>query len=202
MQSLKRPSPASCPASRADMPPAGISRRRSWPQGGPVAAALLVAAGLSMGPARAGEQKRSVAIPEMFYVDTSGEVRDQASEHRARLQRFVDTLRQDLRSSDGYRVVLVRCGYGDCSSERSAEVLEEAKRAGADLVLLGGIHKMSTLVQWMKAELVDVQTGRVVLDRLITFRGDTDESWSHAEKFLTRQIEDGQLADGDGSRRN
>jgi hypothetical protein len=81
-------------------------------------------------------------------------------------------------------------------------VLEEAKRAGADLVLLGGIHKMSTLVQWMKAELVDVQTGRVVLDRLITFRGDTDESWSHAEKFLTRQIEDGQLADGDGSRRN
>ena len=42
--------------------------------------------------------------------------------------------------------------------------------------MVGGIHKMSTLVQWAKAEVIDLRSGQIVLDRLFTFRGDTDQA--------------------------
>jgi hypothetical protein len=43
--------------------------------------------------------------------------------------------------------------------------------AGADFVLVGGIHKMSTLVQWAKAEVIDLRSGQIVLDKLFPAEG-------------------------------
>jgi hypothetical protein len=31
--------------------------------------------------------------------------------------------------------------------------------------MVGGIHKMSTLVQWAKAEVIDLRSGQIVLDK-------------------------------------
>jgi len=39
--------------------------------------------------------------------------------------------------------------------------LKAAHAAGADFVLVGGIHKMSTLVQWAKAEVIDLRSGQI-----------------------------------------
>ncbi len=47
---------------------------------------------------------------------------------------------------------------------------------------------MSTLVQWAKAEAIDTGTEKMVLDRLFTFRGDTDESWRRAETFIAGEF--------------
>lgn len=55
-------------------------------------------------------------------------------------------------------------------------------------MLIGGVHKTSTLVQWAKVQAIDVDAERVVLDKLLTFRGDTDEAWDHAEVFLAREL--------------
>jgi hypothetical protein len=63
-----------------------------------------------------------------------------------------------------------------------------ARRAGAQLLLFGGIHKLSTLVQWAKAQVIDMQTEQLVFDRLMTFRGDNDDAWQHAEAFLVKDI--------------
>ncbi|HET6374439.1 MAG TPA: DUF2380 domain-containing protein, partial [Methylocella sp.] len=67
-------------------------------------------------------------------------------------------------------------------------ILEAARRAGARLLVFGGIHKMSTLIQWAKLQAVDLQTDKPVLDRLLTFRGDTDEAWRRAGDFMVEQV--------------
>lgn len=49
--------------------------------------------------------------------------------------------------------------------------------------MFGGVHKESTLIEWAKLLVVDVQSQKVVFDKLITFRGDDDEAWKRAEAF-------------------
>ena len=67
-------------------------------------------------------------------------------------------------------------------------LVESARAAGARFLLYGGIQKMSTLIQHSKVQVVDLQTNKLVFDRLISFRGDTDESWQRAERFLVREL--------------
>jgi hypothetical protein len=47
---------------------------------------------------------------------------------------------------------------------------------------------MSTLVQWVRIQAIYTKMEQVVLDRLFTFRGDTDEAWRHAEAFISDQL--------------
>ena len=47
---------------------------------------------------------------------------------------------------------------------------------------------MSTLVQNAKIQVVDIEEDKLTFDRLITFRGDTDESWQRAERFIIRDL--------------
>jgi len=131
-----------------------------------------------------------IAVAEFDYRDTSGEVRNQEAEHAARLRRFAELLREGLDRSGKYRAVPFTCGGEPCSAGRSdpAELTAEARRAGAALVLYGGIQKMSTLIQNAKVEMVDVETNRLVFDRWITFRGDSDEAWEHTCRFLVRDL--------------
>jgi hypothetical protein len=131
-----------------------------------------------------------IAVLDLDYVDTSGEVRDQRHEHEARLQRFVATLRADLASSGRYRIVSPVCDPAPCAvvAGNSTDLIADARKAGAQLMMFGGVQKMSTLIQWAKLLVVDVQTGKVVFDRLITFRGDDDESWKRAEAFSVREF--------------
>jgi hypothetical protein len=145
-----------------------------------------------VGPARAveGAERVAVAVLDFDYVDTSGEVRDQRQEHAARLKRFSEALRSDLTRSGRYRIVTPACGPDPCASSGSpAELLAKGREAGAKVVVIGAIHKMSTLVQWAKVEAIDADAGQVVLDKLLSFRGDSDEAWERAEAFLARDLE-------------
>jgi hypothetical protein len=54
--------------------------------------------------------------------------------------------------------------------------------------VIGGIQKTSTLVQWAKVAVIDVDARKVVMDKLYTFRGDNDESWERAEIFVSREV--------------
>jgi hypothetical protein len=130
-----------------------------------------------------------IAVLDLAYVDTSGEPRDQTQEHAARIRRFSDTLRGDLARSGKFRIVTPQCGSTLCSaSGEPSELVARAREAGAKLVLIGGVHKQSTLIQWAKVQAVDVETDRPVLDQLYTFRGDTDEAWERAEVFVAREV--------------
>jgi uncharacterized protein DUF2380 len=131
-----------------------------------------------------------IAVADLDYADTSGEVRNQQAEHEARLRAFVDMLRADLGQDGRYRTVNLECQQSPCTAGQSAgaTLVESARAAGARFLLYGGIQKMSTLIQHSKVQVVDLQTNKLVFDRLISFRGDTDESWQHAERFLVREL--------------
>ena len=98
-------------------------------------------------------------------------------------------MRRDLVAGGRFRIVPVACGPEPCTSRASpAELQKAARAAGVKLVLIGGVHKMSTLVEWAKIQIVDEDQDRIVFDRLVTFRGDTDEAWRKAESFIARDI--------------
>lgn len=131
-----------------------------------------------------------IVVLDLDYVDTSGEVRDQRQEHETRLRRFSDALRSDLARSGKYRIVTAKCGSAPCTTTGSqpSELLAQARDAGARLLLMGGIHKESTLLEWAKIQVVDLEANRLVLDKLLTFRGDTDEAWDRAEAFAAAEV--------------
>jgi hypothetical protein len=114
-------------------------------------------------------QSVSVAIEDFSYADTSGEPVDQAAAHEKRLRAFTAALRRDVEANRRYRLVA-------------------PAQADAKFRIVGGIQKMSTLVQWAKAMVVDVGAGKVLFEKLYTFRGDNDEAWDRAEAFVSRDV--------------
>ena len=134
-------------------------------------------------------QPAALAVLNLDYVDTSGEPTDQTAVHQRRAADFVNALQRDLAANDQYRIVPISCGSAPCDPAMDPSELQKAARAaGAKLVLLGGVHKMSTLIQNAKIQIADEEQGRIVFDRLLTFRGDTDEAWQRAESFVARDI--------------
>jgi hypothetical protein len=137
-----------------------------------------------------GARGAAIAVIDFEYVDTSGEPADQAQAHQARLKAFMIGLKDDVAAQGRFRLVSPRCGPDPCSLAGStlSDLLAAAREVGADILLIGGIHKMSTLVQWAKVEAIEVKTERIALAKLFTFRGDTDEAWRRAQAFIADQL--------------
>lgn len=156
----------------------------------PAFATMLGAPTPSSGLAAEDRASTAIAVFDFNYIDTSGEVRDQRSEHAARLDRFMSALKGDLAAQPKFRVVVPVCGAEPCSLAQStqSDILDAARAAGADLLVIGTIHKMSTLVQWANVEAIDAKTGKILVDKLFSFRGDSDEAWARAETFIAGEI--------------
>src|SRR5258708_32055191 len=106
-----------------------------------LAVCALLLAGFRPAFAGTAAHPVGVTIDDFSYVDTSGEVADQTAVHQRRLEAFMAALRKDV-----------------------------AVEGGAGIRIVGGIRKMSTLVQWAKVAVIDVGANRVLFDRLYTFR--------------------------------
>ncbi len=131
----------------------------------------------------------SIGVLDLVYIDTSGEPTDEAAAHKKRAAAFVAALKRDLAASGRYRIVPLTCGAAPCASDSDSDDVQKAARAaGAKLVVLGAVHKMSTLIEWIKIDVDDTEENRIVFDKLLTFRGDTDEAWQKAESFSAREI--------------
>ncbi|WP_298372840.1 DUF3280 domain-containing protein [uncultured Bradyrhizobium sp.] len=112
-----------------------------------------------------------VSIDDFSYIDTSGEVIDQTAVHQKRLDAFMAALRADVAAEPRYRLVPSAAPAGE-----------------AQIKVVGGVQKMSTLVQWAKVAVIDVGASRVLYEKLYTFRGDNDEAWDHARMFVSREV--------------
>jgi len=160
-----------------------------------VGLALLAAVVFCANPVRQSQAQGEaavLAVAEIQYSDTSGEVIDQSADHFRRLREFEASLRADLAASGKVRNVALDCPPNACSvgDIDADQLLDKAQAAGAGYLLISSFHKLSTLVQWAKFDIVDVKTRNVVFNRLVTFRGDNDKAWRHAESFIVRQILD------------
>jgi coenzyme F420-reducing hydrogenase delta subunit len=56
----------------------------------------------------------------------------------------MNALEDDLAASGKFRVIVPACRPDPCSRSSGSELLKAAYAAGADFLLVGGIHKMST----------------------------------------------------------
>ena len=159
-----------------------------------IAAAVLFASPVER--SRAQGEVPAVAVAEISFVDTSGEVVDQSADHSRRLREFAAALRSDLSASGKLRGIALDCSPNACSiGDMDADrLVEKAQAAGAVYLVISSFHKTSTLIQGEKFEIVDVKARSKVVDRLISFRGDNDEAYRRAEGFIVRQIlEQGKL---------
>ena len=159
------------------------------------ALAVVAVAIFCVGAVRQGRAQGTapvLAVAEIHYVDTSGEVIDQSADHRRRLREFEAALRSDLAASGKMANATLACPPNACSvgDIDDGQLLGKAEAAGATHLLIGRFHKMSTLIQQAKFDVIDVKARKFVFDRYITFRGDNDAAWRRAESFLAGQILD------------
>lgn len=148
-----------------------------------------LALGLALSLAAADARAEGLVILPVKFLDTSQEKTDQAAAHAARAAAMATGLGADLDASyDSVTLVPPAAVAEGCASETPECLVGLARAHGADQALFVVIHKSSTLIMQIFAQLLDVKAKEVVIRRELSFRGDTDESWRHAEVFLARQL--------------
>jgi hypothetical protein len=154
---------------------------------GCLAAAYAVAA---MADASHAVEPVAVAVADFDYVDPAGGVMDQERVAAECLRELVQQVRLGLGQSGRYRVVSLVCDPAPCSAGRTdpAELLAKARAVGARLLIYGGIQKMNAVIHYGNAEVVDLEADRLVFDRNIAFRNDSDEAWRMAAESLVSEL--------------
>jgi hypothetical protein len=152
--------------------------------------ALLMLTGSS--PLRAADPPR-LAVFDLEMIDTSLEdpTRGLRADDRDRLQRTGDQLRKELGESGKFQILdispvnaaahqsnLQACGGCD---------VKLAQQLDADLEITGVVQKISNLILNIRLYLRDVHTGRLLAAVNADMRGNTDESWSRATRYLVRE---------------
>lgn len=134
----------------------------------------------------------TIAVADFDYIDTSGETRDQRAAHQARMAQFAELLRAKLGTQGNLQVRPLECAEPPCTpiNMQPAKFIDASRRSGARFVLYGGIHKISTLVQWGDVQLLDLEADKVLFRQNVTFRGDTDEAFSRAAAFVGDSVKD------------
>jgi hypothetical protein len=104
---------------------------------------------------------------------------------------FMQALRNDVGKSTKFSIIPLLCEGQPCAVRGSEPtiLMAAARNAGAKLLLYGGIHKQSTLIQWAKVEVIDLERERLVYNRLLSFRGDDANAWRRAEQHLAKDLE-------------
>ena len=148
-------------------------------------AVFLIAGSAAAAPIR-------VAIANFDYADTSGEPRDQRAAHEERLKFLDADISAALAHSGRFTPEKLTCAAPPCSADNmDQDAMTQAARAQhARLLVFGGVHKMSTLIQWGRIEVMDVATGKRLLARTVTFRGDDDDAWHHAADYIGQMLVD------------
>lgn len=155
-------------------------------------AALLLAIAASVAAPASAAEPILAAVAAFDNYDTAGEAPESTEAHAARVEGFAGLIADGLASAEAYRVVPLACAAPPCSagSMAAGALIAAARAAGARVLVYGGIHKMSTLIQMGKVQAVDLASERLILDQSFSFRGDTDEAFRRAAQFVVRYLED------------
>jgi hypothetical protein len=135
----------------------------------------------------------TIAVFDFEMIDNSldGEMHGKRADEQERLMRVGDQVRKELGESGKFRIVdiapvnaaahqshLQACGGCD---------VKLARDLGADLEVTGVVQKVSNLILNISIYVRDAHTGGLVLVANADMRGNTDESWSRATRYLVRE---------------
>jgi hypothetical protein len=162
---------------------------------GPVAIACLlmsIPAFLAIAMMAHGEPSGppAIAVVDFDFLDTSGEAGEEAAEHDAQLALFRAAVESELEGK--LEVLRLPCSANGCrpSNTEPELLVTQAREAGAEFLVFGSVHKVSTLIQNLQVEALDLETEKVVLRRQISFRGDSDQAYERAGRSVGRTIVD------------
>lgn len=139
----------------------------------------------------AGAAADVVALLPVKFLDTSGEAPDQSAAHQARLEGFGATLAEKLAAGQDDATIARINAVGvaaACTPETPECLVALARDQGADRALFVVVLKTSTLIMQGFATVVDTRAETVTAQRDLSFRGDTDESWDRAARFLAQDL--------------
>jgi hypothetical protein len=151
---------------------------------------LLLALVATAGATAAEEEAPRIVVLPFDFIETSGAKPDEAERHR--LGESAEQIRRALAASERYvlvdaapaaelvetlgrRQILYRCNGCD---------IEIGRALDADLVVTGWVQKVSNLILNMNFQVRDVESGKLVGGASADMRGNTDESWRRAARFL------------------
>ena len=157
-------------------------------------ALLIILTGL-ISPARSlasNDYPIAVVVADFDNVDTSGEAADRTAHHAVRVRDFSSLLREGLASAANYKVLRLECDKPTCSvgSLGADALISAARRSRARILVYGGIHKMSTLIQLGEMQAVDLDRAQLLVRRSFTFRGDSDDAFRHAAGFISDSLKE------------
>ncbi|WP_199259329.1 DUF2380 domain-containing protein [Paracoccus binzhouensis] len=123
-------------------------------------------------------------IAPVKLLDTSHEARDQSADHQRRQALLVSVLAEELPGTP----ITAQQVAAACPRETADCLVALLRDRGGDRGLFVVVQKTSTLILQIFASLVDLKDERLILHKELNFRGDNDESWRRAGRFLARQL--------------
>ena len=139
---------------------------------------------------------RSIAVLQIELLDDQNNPATKAAQE-VRLHDALLQLREELRARGLYRLVdpgpsqalqeklraqqefFYRCD--DCAAQVGQQL-------GVDLVMTPWVQKVSELILNFNVQVFDVAAGRVIFSKSVDMRGNEDESWKRAVRYLVRDM--------------
>ncbi|WP_442755769.1 DUF3280 domain-containing protein [Methylocystis sp. JAN1] len=157
-------------------------------------AVLLVLTPFS-GARPADEARRPIKLAvfalELDDFSAGGPLAGESVAETARLQRMTRLTRDLLAESGLFEIVDVSGSGAQMVAEHWLRKCngcdaEAARDLGADMSFVGFFRKISVMEQCLELRIRDARTGQLVHVSQTDLRGETDESWSRALRFLIR----------------
>jgi Protein of unknown function (DUF2380) len=157
----------------------------------------IILAALVAVPAPALQKPTLVVLDIELTGDTGGP--QFAAEHEARLRMESDKLRQELQLSGLYTVVDTAPAQPLIAKLQSQQKylhdcngcdLEIGRQLKADQVVVTWVDRVSGLILSLTYEFHDVATGQIVGRKSYDFRGDNDAAWTHAVKYMVKDLKE------------
>jgi hypothetical protein len=157
-----------------------------------------VAVALMLAPIAAGAANvPSIAVLDFELIDDQHELAPASAEY-GRLGSITRQLRTEFQARGWYRVLDTAAVRSMIDALRAHQNLHECngceidigKALKADRVLVGWVQKVSNLILNINIRIEEVPTGRVVLEKSVDVRSNTDESWRRGVDALVRDMAD------------
>ena len=158
---------------------------------------LLLSALCLLSTARAAEPK-SIAVMDFELLNDMKDydTPEVTADQERRRKMISDLMRSELQNRGLYRVLDNSKAAGlitklkktynlrDCSGCE----IDIGEALGADRVMIAWVQKVSNLILNLNAEVKDVSTGRIVYNKSVDLRGNTDTSWTRGIKYMVDSI--------------
>lgn len=152
---------------------------------------------LCAAPVFAASEPKLVVLDMELTGDTGGP--QFAAEHAARLKMESEKLRQELQASGLYTIADSAPAQPLLAKLKSQQRylhdcngcdLEIGRQLNADQTLVTWVDRVSGLILSLTYEFHDVHTGQIVGRKSYDFRGDNDSAWTHAVKYMVRDLKE------------